>query len=527
MVKTILQSAALSHPGQKRDNNEDLCFRDDAAGIYIVVDGVGGYAAGEQAAQIAVERLTARLTTPIGSIEERVREAITNANNEIYRQGEANPNWQGMACVLTLAVIADDHVYWGHVGDTRLYKLHAGKLRKLTHDHSPIGEREDAGLLPELEAMTHPRRNEIFRDVGSQLHTPDDEEFIEYGSEPFEPDASLLLCSDGLTDMISQAHIQRIIEEGAGAPDTIAQKLIEAANEAGGNDNVTVVYVEGEVPKAHAKEEITGRRLALAQMPSAAEAVESVPSPDRSLLPDWMTGRLMTLMLGILLGALLMGLVQWWRGRQVIPVQIAPRMIVVNQEGKGDARSITEAMQQAQPGDTVLLDPGEYPEVIQMKEGVTVESRQSQQAILMVQTQEAAVRAENIQGARLIGLRIVGNDLKTGVLIRNANVEVVHLDISGVSEAGVLINGTATVTACRIHDNAGSGIRVIGEGAPTLTRNWLLRNRGIGVEVLLPSHPTMKENVFADNQQDSNYALTEVEQQQNFFAVQPKKLGIQ
>ena len=106
-----------------------------------------------------------------------------------------------MACVLTAAVIRDGRAMVGHVGDTRLYKLRSGRIEKVTRDHSPVGEREDARELSELDAMQHPRRNEVYRDVGSEPHEPGDPDFIDIHEVPFEPDAALLLCSDGLTDL--------------------------------------------------------------------------------------------------------------------------------------------------------------------------------------------------------------------------------------------------------------------------------------------------------------------------------------
>ena len=150
-----------------------------------------------------------------------------------------------MACVLTVAVVVDGEVVVGHVGDTRLYKLRGGRIEKLTRDHSPVGEREDAGELSEREAMQHPRRNEVYRDVGSEPHEPDDPRFIDVFRQPFETDAALLLCSDGLTDLVTSAAIAGIVSDFAGHPLEIVRALIDAANAAGGKDNVTVVYAEG------------------------------------------------------------------------------------------------------------------------------------------------------------------------------------------------------------------------------------------------------------------------------------------
>jgi serine/threonine protein phosphatase PrpC len=150
-----------------------------------------------------------------------------------------------MACVLTLAVVSDDALIIGHVGDSRLYKLAAGGISKLTHDHSPIGDREDRGELSEIEAMRHPRRNEVFRDVGGQPREAADEDFIELIRTTLEPDAAVLLCSDGLSDMVTSVEIQRIVRNEASDPAGVVAALIDAANAAGGKDNITVVYVQG------------------------------------------------------------------------------------------------------------------------------------------------------------------------------------------------------------------------------------------------------------------------------------------
>ena len=139
-----------------------------------------------------------------------------------------------MGCVLTVAVVDNGGVTVGHVGDTRLYKLRRGEIVKVTRDHSPVGEREDANQLSEAQAMRHPRRNEVYRDVGAEPHETTDPEFIDILKVPFEPDAALLLCSDGLTDTVaSSTAIGRVVEEYAGHPYEVVRALIDAANDGG------------------------------------------------------------------------------------------------------------------------------------------------------------------------------------------------------------------------------------------------------------------------------------------------------
>ena len=228
-----------------RNNNEDRVYADDAAGIFLVVDGMGGRAAGELAAQTAAEVIPKQLESPEGDVSERVRQAITTANNEIFRLGQDRDECRGMACVLTLAVAHDDQITLGHVGDSRLYLVWNGTMRKLTSDHSPVGELEDRGELSEAAAMEHPRRNEVFRDVGSKIRDAHEEEFIQIKSFPFRPGAAILLCTDGLSDMLTSSEISSVVERYSGDPEIVARELVAAANEVGGNDNVSVIFVAG------------------------------------------------------------------------------------------------------------------------------------------------------------------------------------------------------------------------------------------------------------------------------------------
>src|ERR1700728_4825901 len=214
MVKTALKFAGRTDPGRVRRNNEDAFHIDADRGIFLVVDGIGGQAAGEKAAAIAVERLRARLERQTGATEQRIREAIAIANNEILKAARANPEWEGMACVLTVVLLENA----------------AGiENGAVLENGTAVGEREDKGEIGETEAMRHPRRNEVFRDVGSEEHEPDDANFIEIQRIPFDAESALLLCSDGLSDRVPAAEIQRAVERHAGDPD--------AAIRAGGKDN--------------------------------------------------------------------------------------------------------------------------------------------------------------------------------------------------------------------------------------------------------------------------------------------------
>jgi PPM family protein phosphatase len=249
MSPAALSTGAATDTGLLRDRNEDRYFLDPDHGVFLVVDGVGGQAAGELAAQTAVEAIRESLSANNASgelaVEDRIRAAIAHANNRIFELARHNTGLVGMACVLTLAVVEDGRITIGHVGDSRLYLIWKGAFRKLTCDHSPVGEGEDSGELTEAEAMLHPRRNEVFRDVGSRLREPADREFIEIRECRFRPDAAILLCSDGLTDQLTSAQVRDIVERYDGDAARTAATLVEAANQAGGRDNATALFVAG------------------------------------------------------------------------------------------------------------------------------------------------------------------------------------------------------------------------------------------------------------------------------------------
>jgi len=243
-VTSRWRSAVATDPGLVRESNEDRCFTDDERGVFLVVDGIGGHAGGEIAAELAVDTIRLALLNSRGAAAWRVRSAIVEANNVIHKTADANSAWHGMSCVLTLAVVEENRVTIGHVGDSRLYLVWNGAIRKITSDHSPVGEQEEAGVLTESQAMRHPRRNEVFADVGSRARQVQDD-FIQIREMEFKPDAALLLCSDGLSDLLTAAEILSIVESYDGEPQSVPQALIDAALEAGGRDNVSVVFVAG------------------------------------------------------------------------------------------------------------------------------------------------------------------------------------------------------------------------------------------------------------------------------------------
>jgi PPM family protein phosphatase len=284
-----MNCGAATDTGRVRERNEDRYWMDAERGIFLVVDGMGGQPQGELAAEIAVREIQNELRDGAtgGDPEERLRAAITRANNRICELGRCADGAKGMACVLTLAQIGGGELTIGHVGDSRLYLVWRGAMRKLTADHSPVGEEEDAGKLTEEEAMMHPRRNEVFRDVGSRPRTENDEGFIQIRRCRFRPDAAMLLCSDGLTDQLTAARIREIVGRYHGDAAGVAEDLVEAASDAGGKDNATALFVAG--PEFGMSKQTTRLRLPTTQITARRNVF---------------TGRLAFLAYGLLLGML-------------------------------------------------------------------------------------------------------------------------------------------------------------------------------------------------------------------------------
>lgn len=235
--------------GKVRGNNEDTFIAQKIEGTsYIlacVIDGVGGYAGGEVAAAIAKKTIIALLDKPEGDLSLLMQAAFAEANDQILAAKKLNKDHEDMACVMTLALVdmKSNQLYYAHVGDTRLYLLRDDSLIKISKDQSFVGFMEDSGRLTEAQAMQHPKRNEINKALGFAGNIGIQEDYVETGHSPFLPGDMVLLCSDGLSDMVNKQQITDLLLK-AGDLEKKGTTLVEAANANGGRDNITVVLVK-------------------------------------------------------------------------------------------------------------------------------------------------------------------------------------------------------------------------------------------------------------------------------------------
>jgi protein phosphatase len=248
---TIISFGATD-PGKKRSGNEDAYLVDDRLGLYAVADGVGGSEAGEVASRIAVDTIAGAMPDLLGDKDRTppaeiragdvpelaaFRHAVLLANRNIIVEAGKNPSHAGMGTTLTALLVTRKRAFLAHIGDSRAYRLRNGTLAQLTNDHSIVAEQVRSGILTAAQARTSPNRHVITRALGINREAAPD-----LMEQPVKPGDTFLLCSDGLTEMVSDREIGRVLS-GA-APRDAARKLIEAANEQGGVDNITAVVVQ-------------------------------------------------------------------------------------------------------------------------------------------------------------------------------------------------------------------------------------------------------------------------------------------
>ncbi len=222
-----------SDTGRQRNANEDSFFV--RAPIFVVADGMGGAQAGEVASKAAADAFDVDL--PEGPPERVLRETILAANRRIHDLARADPSRAGMGTTLTAAILdaAGEEVAIGHVGDSRAYRLRAGKLEQLTRDHSLVEEMRRKGQLTDAQAEDHPQRSIITRALGPEPEVEPDVQTV-----PAAPGDVFLICSDGLTTMLGEEQIAKLLA-GASSMSAAVGALVDEANRAGGRDNITAL----------------------------------------------------------------------------------------------------------------------------------------------------------------------------------------------------------------------------------------------------------------------------------------------
>jgi serine/threonine protein phosphatase PrpC len=244
-----IQAACASDVGRVRENNEDNFFLGLEEGLFIVSDGMGGHQSGEIASNIVVDTLPRLLLNSLKETWARgktinypslVKEAVIELNNLVNRKALQETDLRGMGATLALAWVTDGRgtVFLANVGDSRVYDLRDGSINQLTRDHSIVAILLAQGEITEEEASLHPTRGQLYRYIGMPEEAEADVHRIH-----LEPGGVLLLCSDGLTDELSDARIQSIIS-GHEELSAACQSLVDAAKESGGRDNITAMLLQ-------------------------------------------------------------------------------------------------------------------------------------------------------------------------------------------------------------------------------------------------------------------------------------------
>lgn len=238
---------AQTDSGQARDNNEDSVAFDENAMVAVLADGMGGYNAGEIASGMATAFIKSELSSWLREagpyaqpreIRRAMEICVSNANLAIFNSAHANHAFSGMGTTLVVCVFRAGRLLVGHIGDSRCYRIRAGAIEQITKDHSLLQEQMDAGLITPEKAAISPNKNLVTRALGVESSV-----MLEINEYAVEPGDSYLLCSDGLSDMVQDAVIARIVSD---SPDVeqAAKNLVKAANAEGGRDNISVLLAQ-------------------------------------------------------------------------------------------------------------------------------------------------------------------------------------------------------------------------------------------------------------------------------------------
>jgi protein phosphatase len=247
---------ALSDVGRKRKGNEDSLFLSEEQKLFVVADGMGGHAAGEVASKVAVEAIAEfveltggnqEITWPFGLDDSisyegnRLKTAVRHANSRVLEATRQSAEYEGMATTVAAVLVDGDVANLAHVGDSRIYLWSGGEIRLLTRDHSWVNEQIENGAISPEQARSHPLRNVVTRALGGRADL-----LVDIQSRRMATGDVLLLCSDGLTTMVPDDDIARVLGESDGDVGHAARALVHLANDRGGEDNITVLLVKFE-----------------------------------------------------------------------------------------------------------------------------------------------------------------------------------------------------------------------------------------------------------------------------------------
>jgi PPM family protein phosphatase len=272
----VADHAARTDTGRARSANEDSYWVHSP--LFVLADGMGGAQAGEVASRTAVDVFSelGGLPDGPGTYEERLARLVAQANGEVFSRAQSDDQFAGMGTTLTVAYVGEDDLAIAHVGDSRFYVLRDGELQQLTDDHSLVGELVRRGQISAEEAEDHPQRSIITRALGIEGDV-----VVDHFSWPVRDGDVFLLCSDGLTGMVPDAKVAEIIG-GADTLATAAQRLVAAANEAGGRDNITVILFRVEEVTPGDGAMVSQNTLVGAAAPTAEQVrAATVPQPVR------------------------------------------------------------------------------------------------------------------------------------------------------------------------------------------------------------------------------------------------------
>jgi PPM family protein phosphatase len=235
-----IEYGAVTDIGMVRTSNEDAYIVDVQNSLFLVADGMGGHAAGEVASRISADTVQEFISGSDRSMnmETLLQQAVHQANSQVYQTQKVTPEYRGMGSTLTVLAFLDDRYYLAQVGDSRAYLLRNKSLSQLSRDHSVVWPLYESGILSKDSIRRHPQKNLVTRCIGTQPEVEAD-----VSNDAARAGDIYILCSDGLTDVLTDSAIEDILLDTGNKPQEISQNLVQAANSGGGRDNITVVTV--------------------------------------------------------------------------------------------------------------------------------------------------------------------------------------------------------------------------------------------------------------------------------------------